>query len=582
MSAAPDVYFQDEVPQDPGEARLFALSAVRKAVAGMLGGQPELIPSRVIDIDNIIGTLFNELGAVEPDIDPLFLINMVETGNALRPNIDAMVVNVHGGGFALEPKLDLDSEEGAERVRVSMRIAREEEAGGGPAAAVTDEELEARLVDLRWEAVRQRIRAEAFLGNCDIERSFEQIRTDLGTDLESVGYGALEVRRDLAGRPKRLKHIHAWTVRALPYGNDFVDIKVRERVTDLDWTETTERVRFRRYCQIYQGLRTYFKAYGDPRTLSADSGIYYDSPEALQRGEPGGRVATEVLWFSLPSPKSEIYGMVRWSGAMLSVMGSREMEEVNLFFFQRKGIPPLVVMVSGGKLAAKAREELRQAFKDQLTGSTKNFHGVAILEAEPFTSSAVATLGGEPQHNVVRVEFKPLVDAIFKDQLWGQYDKANQTKVAKSFRIPPLLLGETADYNRATADTALLYVDQQVFQPERERFDDTIERSLLRDLGITLWRFESLPPRATDPQLLLDAATKLTSTVMSPDEARTIVSRVLGIELRRVREDWARLPSQFTLAGIRPSEEETAQDSGPPSALRIGVKPEDLNRLLGS
>ena len=40
------------------------------------------------------------------------------------------------------------------------------------------------------------------------------------------------------------------------------------------------------------------------------------------------------------SPRSP-YGVPRWVGTLLSVLGSRQMEEVNYLYFENKSVPPM-------------------------------------------------------------------------------------------------------------------------------------------------------------------------------------------------------------------------------------------------
>jgi capsid portal protein len=70
--------------------------------------------------------------------------------------------------------------------------------------------------------------------------------------------------------------------------------------------------------------------------------------------------------------------------------------------------------------------------------------------------------------------------------------------VGSAFRLPKLLRGESKDFNRATAESALRFAEDQVFQPERDEFDFLMNRRLLADMGIRFWRFRSQTPVTRD------------------------------------------------------------------------------------
>jgi PBSX family phage portal protein len=576
--------------------------------ARLISTENEVAPrSNLTETDKQQTAIFEGANAIDPPLDPVSLVRLVSVSNALRQNIDALVHNVHGGGHTLEPVVDLESKEARERIRVAMLIEREykaeldavDELDDGqrrepqPIEDPTEEEITARIKSLREQARRERVRIENFFANVSSKYSFVRLRRKLGHDEESTGWAAWEVLRNKRGEPTRLNYAQAWTLRALPLDGEVVETECKRRVSDIAVRDGKEWLRFRRFLQVYEGTKTYFKEYGDPRILSATTGKFYKSVQDLKREEPSGRLATELLWFNLDNAESDVYGLIRWSGCVLGAIGSREMEEINLLFFESKAIPPLVVLISGGRLASDAKEELRTIIRDQIKGK-KNFHRILILEAE--AANKAAPISGQASQNTVKIEIKPLTDAIFKDQLWGQYDKDNRAKIGQSFRVPPILRGETNDFNRATALAAIRVAEEQVFEPERRDFDYEINRTLLRDLGITLWRFRSLPPHSENTIDLLETLTKLSDGLMTPDEARPIVSRVLGVDLPKVEADWARLPLRLALAGFRPEGEapnvdpstgETDNEDNDeattveePEEVRMSISQEQFDRLF--
>ncbi len=119
---------------------------------------------------------------------------------------------------------------------------------------------------------------------------------------------------------------------------------------------------------------------------------------------------------------------------------------------------------------------IERFIEENLKGKA-NFHKILILEAD----GAGTGDGGR-----AKIELRPLTDAQQQDALFQVYDERNIDKVGSAFRLPRLLRGESKDFNRATAESALRFAEDQVFQPERDEFDFLINRKLLADMGTPL------------------------------------------------------------------------------------------------
>lgn len=574
------------------------------AKARLLRGE-ELVAQRsnLQDTSETMDRFFTEAGTISPPFEPAVLVRLYGVSNALRQNIDGLVQNVHGGGHTYEPVLDFEKNETWETVKIAMLLERERqaemEAGDDEPEAVdepTDQEVDDRIEQLKNQSRRELARLKAFFDFCVREHSFVRLRRRMGTDEETIGWGAWEVLRNGRGEPKRLRYAPAWTLRATKRSQDPVEVKDVVRTSPITWEEVTEARSFRLYVQVYEGRKVYFKEYGDPRTISTISGKAYDDVDQLKEAEPKARPATELMWFPLDNPESDVYGLIRWSGNILSVLGSREMEEVNLLFFDNKAIPPLVVLVSGGHLAADAKEELQQIIKDHIKGR-RNFHRILILEAE--SGSMASSLSGLPGQQSVKIEIKPLTEHIFKDQLWGDYDKDNRHKVGQSFRMPPILRGDTKDFNRSTGQAAWRITEDQVFQPDRDDVDFEINRTLVKDLRVSLWRFRSKSTFKPDPEAVLESVEGLTNSVFSPEETRPIAAQALGVEIPRTEAAWAKVPLRYAAMGFEGGEpdEPTPPKPGPapagdgegdnpeektPPVDRVKVSPEQFRRLFPS
>jgi len=95
--------------------------------------------------------------------------------------------------------------------------------------------------------------------------------------------------------------------------------------------------------------RVYFKSFGDPRVVSRSTGRVSPDIAALKAAQADDKPATELLHFTIHSPRSP-YGVSRWVGTLLSVLGSRQMEQVNYLYLENQIVPPLALLVSGTRV----------------------------------------------------------------------------------------------------------------------------------------------------------------------------------------------------------------------------------------
>ena len=119
----------------------------------------------------------------------------------------------------------------------------------------------------------------------------------------------------------------------------------------------------------------YFKEFDDPRTVDSKTGKAYSSLEEAHAAviATGTRLedfrpATEVLTFKITSTRG-VYGVPRWIGVLLSVMGNRQAEEVNFLYFENRSVPPMALIVSGGRLNGDTVNKLEDYITTNIKGS---------------------------------------------------------------------------------------------------------------------------------------------------------------------------------------------------------------------
>ena len=78
--------------------------------------------------------------------------------------------------------------------------------------------------------------------------------------------------------------------------------------------------------------------------------------------------------------------------------------------------------------------------------------------------------------------------------LFLKYGASTANNIRESFRLPPLFIGDPDAHNFATAKASYLVAEAQVFQPERDEFDEIVTMMLLRNMpNGDRFRFRSLP-----------------------------------------------------------------------------------------
>jgi capsid portal protein len=257
---------------------------------------------------------------------------------------------------------------------------------------------------------------------------------------------------------------------------------------------------------------------------------------------------------------------------MLSVLGSRQMEEVNYLYFENKSVPPLALLVSGGRLSDASVPRIERFIEENLKGKA-NFHKILILEADG---------SGTGDGGRAKIELRPLTEAQQQDALFSSYDERNVDKVGSSFRLPRLLRGETKDFNKATAESALRFAEDQVFQPERDEFDFLMNRKVLADMGVRFWKFRSQTPVTRDPERMTAMVERLVRVgVLTPEEGRVLAGDIFNKEFRKIGDDWTKRPITLTLAGLQnqgsaPSPKQPGAESLLPSAKHLIALREDL------
>ena len=492
------------------------------------------------------------------------LCRMHENSSALRQNIDAFATNVDGFGHRFVPVLDFKSPEINNDVKDVMVRERldEIEPPVDDLMTLTKEDLDALVPGIEevekqralWEqiATLEKGRVESFFEFINPLKSFVEIRLGTRETRELLGNAGWEVIRedpaDVTSKVCQVYTIPFVNVRLMRSDRKPTTVEMKVRKDKIHF-ETIEVDRFfRRFVRSAGSMKIYYKEFGDPRAVSRESGRQYKDADELKAAEPDAKLANEMFHWDIPSQLSP-YGVPRWIGATLSVLGSRASEEVNFLYFDNKAIPPMVMLVSGGRVSSESISKLESYIEDRIKGRT-NFHKIMIIEGLPADADESS---GDTEHSgKVRIELKPLMGDQMQDGLFQQYDANNIIKIGRSFRQPAILTGDTRDMNRATAEVAKAFAEEQIYQPARDAFDATMDRHFLVNIGIHFWRFKTNAPVQRIPNdLVKNVKASLDSGAMTPNEGRKLLEDAFSMELEHRTEDWAEVPPKLALVAAR-------------------------------
>ncbi len=522
-------------------------------------------------------SVFTSAGAILPVYDPNILALIFENSSTLRQCVDAYVTNIDSFGHHYVPFIDLASADADKLIADAMRAERLASLKNGSAAKNIDQLLQAnteptpseiaeRKKALEIEMRAERAELENFFENCTTDQPFagpEGLRGLTRQDIEILGYGYWEVLRNQLREIANFNRLEGRTMRLMPMGLDPVQVEIPVRVSALKYETKQVMKRFRLYVQVMENTErlVYFKEFGDPRIVDSQTGkIYANQADAdkdyasMTNGEKF-RPATEVLQFKITSSRSP-YGVPRWIGTLLSVLGNRQAEEVNFLYFENRSVPPLAVLVSGGCLNKQTTKTLEDYISNQIKGK-RNFHKILILEAEGP--------GGDGNTGRMKIELKPLTDAQQKDGLFQAYDERNADKVGQAFRLPRLLRGDVRDFNRSTAEASVDFAEIQVFGPIRQQFDWIINKMILPALGIRYHHFRSNGPTIRDPEQLAKMVEAfVTASILTPGEGRELARGVFNREFEAIKEPWTNQPIAITVAGHNAEANAAADGGGSP------------------
>jgi PBSX family phage portal protein len=437
-------------------------------------------------------------GELMPPEDPELLAALPKRNSILLPCIQCMVSNIESPGHRIEEISD------------SPRSGKRTE----------------------YDAIR------TFLDSPNPFDSITAIREQFRQDLETFGYGFLEIVRGADDRIASIYNVRSHKFRLIKKESTPVKVQVPYISRDGATKMRTQEKYFRKYVQLHDHKmqRIYYKEFGDSRHMDAYTGEYGNNIPIKRR-------ATELIHFSIYDP-SNSYGSPRYINNIPAILGSRECELVNFSFFKENAVPNMAVLCSGGFLTEDSINELH-SFLTQVKGR-ESIQRVVVLEATGDTMND--TVDGKVPPPTL--DIKMLGKDRQQDEQFQNYDSNNIKKVLASFRLPGILVGFSDDYIRNVADSAKAMAESQVFQPERRKIEELFNKQILPGVvygyghnRLRHYKFVANAPKLTSQDGLTDLIDRLNKAgSISANTGIKLANDILGLDIKPYKDTWADLP----------------------------------------
>lgn len=494
VSAVTEVQKSADVSQKYIEKRTHAESVRARAFSSVrLTKAAVEAESAALPDDPFKGLVTSGL-AVEPPLDIMTLTMMEENNSELRQCVDAMVTNIEGfGGRLVLPDI----------------------------MTKDDIEKNKEAIDAEKRKLNQ------FLLNFDPDDDLTSLKMKSRKELELTGMCYWELIPPKLDPTKiaAMRLMEAHTVRITKMD----DAVTKFEKIEID-PETGEEYkqwfakRFRRFVQIRNQKKVFFKEWGDPRIIDRRDGRAYATPELAKAAKVMPEHYAHTLYqYRIWSARTP-YGLPRYVGNLFSIFGSRAAEEINYNTFLNNNVPAMAIMVSGNAMLTEGTIKRIEEFTNTVLKRSNNYSKFLLLEAEP---------AGEGLQNsgTAKIEIEKLKSEQTDDQLFQKYDANNQDKIRRAFRLPPIYVGKSADYNRGTAETSQKLAEEQVFSPERKAMDRHLNKLLIW-MGFKYWRYKSFAPNLTNNDDLVKMLANIEKTgATTPNIGREIMGDILGKEL---------------------------------------------------
>lgn len=312
---------------------------------------------------------------------------------------------------------------------------------------------------------------------------FQEILYKAQMDVETIGWGCIEVIRSADGVVRTLTHVPASRVKVYKGWKGFEE-------------------------QGSNGKKVYYQPFGTKVVSTTRINAMDGSPEPYDPEEDGvlniqenGDIefnlldkrngkptndflnsANELIWMVKTHPSTIYYGVSDNIPAMPHILANHHISNYLLQYFEHNTVPRYVVVIKGTRMDKEVKQAIVNFFRTSVKGRA---HSTLVI---PLPAGQVNA----------EIEFKPL-DSISDDKVFRETQKDKQHSIRLAHNVPAAVacFSDNASLGSGKGNAQLeMYRDRYVSPAQRSQ-SDVITKVFRLGLGITTvrGRFEELDVR---------------------------------------------------------------------------------------
>jgi PBSX family phage portal protein len=385
----------------------------------------EMKIDKVRDLDGLSPNFKRQVARLEKRLES-------EDGGAQSKQLEPQIYTAYATLDLMQPPHNVDYLSALYNVSPVLRSAIQAKVSATVGMGYDFVETEAALMKLadsepdQLSAKRKKIRKEKSrlvekIDSCNDEMTFTETLTRVFTDVETLGYGCLEVGRKVTGEIGYIGHLPAKTV----------------------------RVRRKRdgYIQMIAEKAVFFRNFGDTKTAN-----------------PVGNDASpnEIIFFvgGNYSPGETYYGIPGSVAAKQAIAGNEFSARFNLDYFENKALPRYVFVIKGGKLTESSHRDLAEFFE---TMKGQN-HRTLIVPMPPDSGDIKTSFEMHP------------VETGVQDSSFINYRQGNLNEILMAYRVPANKIGLADGMDLASARDLSKNFSETVTRPEQKNIQFRINK----------------------------------------------------------------------------------------------------------
>lgn len=292
--------------------------------------------------------------------------------------------------------------------------------------------------------------------NINPAKPFIEVVKQNVNDLLLFGYSGTEVMLSEDETEFELSNIPVHELRLCVKDNNYTEYEI---------DGITKRWRFRRYAQVKGADKVFFKELYDPRIID-----YMTGKEATDDTKD----ANPLLWIDNGNITDNAYPEVLWSSIGYAALSIGKVHELNYKYFDSGRIQTKVLLVNGGDLSEEDAEEISELLSN--SKGIDSAGNIIVIQSPPST---IETGGGlDEKVSPVKMELVDLAPQQQKDPQYLEFINDCRKSIMSAFRVPPIVLGYSGDYNRATSEEAKEVFYTKVVMPYQEKLENAYNKLL--------------------------------------------------------------------------------------------------------